>query len=106
MVRVDDQRGHCSAACGEAQLRCGAQDAGDLDDVLVLELAGHWMFLLVCAAFSRQSVFDGVKGPARDEQRVKTRSVTFGNIGGSPIVTPMFPKVSSFDALRRAGSVR
>ena len=46
-------------------------------------------------------VFDGVQRPARNEQRVKTRSVTFENIGGSPIVTPLFSNVSSFDAAER-----
>jgi len=33
--------------------------------------------------------------------RVKTRSVTFENIGGSPIVTPLFSKASSFDVVAR-----
>ena len=50
VIRVDDQGGDRIAVRGDAQLGRDAQDTGELDDVLVREVTGHWMVLRVCAA--------------------------------------------------------
>jgi len=59
VVGVDDQGGDRVAIGGQAQLGRDAQDAGELDHVLVLEWGGHGRFS-VCVPPTHGNLFSMV----------------------------------------------